>query len=564
MPAPGRTPGSVSIDESGVRIRSQKNGAPVQVVIDADGIRVEDGTKAPPPPPDDPAAVVIDRNGAVVIPPEAATDPAKVEQALESARREIESIVSDQVRRSVAHEVRTYRERSGDWMMSFALLLILTGIIVKVVLGGKKRAERRAQVATATAAEEGLKRQLVEAQLKTMQAQVEPHFLFNTLASVDYLIETDPATASKMQKNLIQYLRSALPQMREGSTTLGKEVQLCRAYLEILKFRMEDRLRYTVTIPQGLMSAQFPPMMLQSLVENSIKHGLEPKPEGGAVTISADIVDGRLRVTVADSGLGFAAASRPGTGVGLANVRERLSALYGGRARLVDRSQRSDRNHRHDRCAVQLRGECTAHSGCATSLTHNARMTRAIIADDERLMREQLRARLSEVWPDLQVVAEAKNGEEAVAAVRELAPDLAFLDIRMPGMTGIEAARAIGDACHVVFITAYNEYAVEAFEHGAVDYVLKPAERERLELTVARLKKTARATTERSARPADTAGAEARRSFGRCNRPVRPRPAAVDPGERRPATETDPGRRRAVLSRPMRSTRAYRPSRWRR
>jgi len=116
-------------------------------------------------------------------------------------------------------------------------------------------------------------------------------------------------------------------------------------------------------------------------------------------------------------------------------------------------------------------------------------MTRAIIADDERLMREQLRARLTEVWPDLQVVAEAKNGEEAVAAVRELAPDLAFLDIRMPGMTGIEAARAIGDACHVVFITAYNEYAVEAFEHGAVDYVLKPAERERLELTVARLKK---------------------------------------------------------------------------
>jgi len=116
-------------------------------------------------------------------------------------------------------------------------------------------------------------------------------------------------------------------------------------------------------------------------------------------------------------------------------------------------------------------------------------MPRAIIADDERLMREQLRSRLAEVWPDLEIVAEAKNGEEAVAAVRDLTPDLAFLDIQMPGMTGIEAARAIGDACHVVFITAYNEYAVEAFEQGAVDYVLKPAERERLELTVARLKK---------------------------------------------------------------------------
>ena len=115
-------------------------------------------------------------------------------------------------------------------------------------------------------------------------------------------------------------------------------------------------------------------------------------------------------------------------------------------------------------------------------------MPTAIIADDERLMREQLRARLTEVWPELQVLAEAKNGEEAVAAVHDHRPDLAFLDIRMPGMTGIEAARHIGDACHVVFITAYNEYAVDAFEHGAIDYVLKPAEPERLAITVARLK----------------------------------------------------------------------------
>jgi len=324
---------SVSIDENGLRILSQRNGKPVQVVIDSDGIRVEDAATAPPPV-EEPPTVVIERSGAVVIPPEVAADPDKIELALESARQEIENIVQDQVNRKVAREVHTYRERSGDWLMSFVFLMILTGIIVKVVLGGKKRAERRAQVATATAAEESLKRQLVEAQLKMMQAQVEPHFLFNTLASVDYLIETDPPTASKMQKNLIQYLRAALPQMREGSTTLGKEIQLCRSYLEILKFRMEDRLHYTVTVPQGLQSAQFPPMMLQSLIENSIKHGLEPKPEGGAITISADIVDGRLRVTVADTGLGFAAGSQPGTGVGLSNVRERLAALYGGRARL--------------------------------------------------------------------------------------------------------------------------------------------------------------------------------------------------------------------------------------
>jgi len=116
-------------------------------------------------------------------------------------------------------------------------------------------------------------------------------------------------------------------------------------------------------------------------------------------------------------------------------------------------------------------------------------MTTAVIADDERLMREQLRARLAEVWPDLEIVAEAKNGQEAIDAVRAHRPDLVFLDIRMPEKSGLEAAREIGEACHVVFITAYNEYAVEAFESGAVDYVLKPAERERLEVTVARLRK---------------------------------------------------------------------------
>jgi DNA-binding LytR/AlgR family response regulator len=116
-------------------------------------------------------------------------------------------------------------------------------------------------------------------------------------------------------------------------------------------------------------------------------------------------------------------------------------------------------------------------------------MTTAVLADDERLMREQLRARLAEVWPQLEIVAEAKNGQEAIEAVRTLHPDLVFLDIRMPEKNGLEAAREIGEACHVVFITAYNEYAVEAFESGAVDYVLKPAERERLELTVARLQK---------------------------------------------------------------------------
>lgn len=112
----------------------------------------------------------------------------------------------------------------------------------------------------------------------------------------------------------------------------------------------------------------------------------------------------------------------------------------------------------------------------------------AIIADDERLMRDQLRLRLGQVWPDLEIVGEAKNGEEAVELVRALKPDLTFLDIRMPGKTGMEAAREIGAQSNVVFVTAYDQYAVEAFERGAADYVLKPPEQERLQITVDRLK----------------------------------------------------------------------------
>jgi DNA-binding LytR/AlgR family response regulator len=115
-------------------------------------------------------------------------------------------------------------------------------------------------------------------------------------------------------------------------------------------------------------------------------------------------------------------------------------------------------------------------------------MPTAIIADDERLMRDQLRMRLQDAWPELQIVGEAKNGDEAVQLVGELKPDLTFLDIRMPGKTGMEAARDIGDRSLVVFVTAYDQYAVEAFERGAIDYILKPTEPDRLRLTVDRLK----------------------------------------------------------------------------
>lgn len=115
-------------------------------------------------------------------------------------------------------------------------------------------------------------------------------------------------------------------------------------------------------------------------------------------------------------------------------------------------------------------------------------MPTAIIADDERLMRDQLRMRLGQVWPELDIIGEAKNGDEAIELVDQLKPDFTFLDIRMPGKTGMEAASVIGNKSNIVFVTAYDAYAVEAFERGAIDYVLKPPEPERLQITVDRLK----------------------------------------------------------------------------
>ena len=212
--------------------------------------------------------------------------------------------------------------------------LIVVSIIIKVVAGGKRRAERTASEATKRAETEQLGRTVLEARMEALQAQIEPHFLFNTLASIDQLILTDPPRASKMQQSLIRYLRSAMPEMRDGGRpTLGQQISLCSAYLEIMAVRMEGRLQPAMNVPEGLKSAIFPSMMLQTLVENAIKHGLEPKPEGGRLEIGAEVVDGQLAVHVLDTGVGFMPNAE--AGVGLANVRERLQALYNGRAELI-------------------------------------------------------------------------------------------------------------------------------------------------------------------------------------------------------------------------------------
>lgn len=211
---------------------------------------------------------------------------------------------------------------------------IVLSLGLKVLAGGKRRAELEARDATTHADEEGLERRLVEARMAALQAQVEPHFLFNTLALIGQLIETDPPQAARIHQNLIDYLRATLPQMRaRGAGTLGRQIEMSRAYLAIMQARMRARLAVSIDVPDEMQSATFPVMMLQILIENAIKHGLEPKIAGGRIDIRASVDNQVLQVDVLDDGIGFNVHA--GDGLGLANVRERLRILYGNRAQLV-------------------------------------------------------------------------------------------------------------------------------------------------------------------------------------------------------------------------------------
>ncbi|MGM9513170.1 sensor histidine kinase [Roseateles sp. DB2] len=257
----------------------------------------------------------------------------QVQEELDKAQADLEKV---QEEASAGWHSRVRVIHWGEFLIDFSVLFVLASALIKATYKGRMQAEVKAAQATETAEAESLKRQVVEARMAAMQAQVEPHFLFNTLASIDHLIETDPPRASQMQRNLIALLRASMPTMREanaaGVRDLGRELAVIRPYLEILKVRMEDRLQTEIDVPDGLLSAEFPPMMIQSLVENAIKHGLEPKAEGGSLKVRAEVLHGKLAITVADTGLGFGRAATAGTGVGLANIRERLSLLYGGRA----------------------------------------------------------------------------------------------------------------------------------------------------------------------------------------------------------------------------------------
>jgi sensor histidine kinase YesM len=212
----------------------------------------------------------------------------------------------------------------------------LPAIVLAVIADMHQRALQTDAAAHAVErSHEQLGRDETEQQLALLQAQIEPHFLFNVLGNVRRLYRTQPQAGAIAIANLRRYLRAALPQLRSEHAQLADELDLVRAYLGLFQVRMGARLSFSVQAEQALHGIEFPPMLLITLVENAIKHGLEPKGRGGEVLVRAKRTGQCLEVVVLDDGLGFAAAPSDGTGVGLANVRRQLAARYGSQARLT-------------------------------------------------------------------------------------------------------------------------------------------------------------------------------------------------------------------------------------
>ena len=330
---------NILIDDTGIHFNPRNNKNRRSSATDAasepaDAAEADAQAKAVPPEPPEPPAAPAKPNYPVTT--NASGEEVHIElppQIGEELSNAIEEAVDD----AAEQKVSRYHQQASTWFKSFVSLLVLALFAMKALVGGKKRAEAETVTANEAAERESMQRQLSEAKMQMMQAQVEPHFLFNTLASVEHLIQVDPPRAAKMQRSLIQYLRAVLPQMRDNAliTNLGREADMVQAYLNLLKMRMEERLTVDFQIPDGLRSAAFPPMMLQSMVENAIKHGLEVKPEGGTLRIVAEVAHSKLRVTVTDDGLGFGVVPSDGTGLGLPTIRERLKLLHGDQGSLT-------------------------------------------------------------------------------------------------------------------------------------------------------------------------------------------------------------------------------------
>ena len=206
--------------------------------------------------------------------------------------------------------------------------LVVGPLLAMGALYRQRDTEARNQALSFELERSELERQALDARLRLLQAQVEPHFLFNTLANVRALVETGSPQAAPVLRSLIAYLRAAMPRLQGESTRLADETALVRAYLELMHLRMPDRLEYSVDLPPELDIVRFPPMALLTLVENAVRHGIDPGEEGGRIEVGGALEPGgRVRLWVSDTGVGMTQSM--GTGTGLRNLRERLTLFYG-------------------------------------------------------------------------------------------------------------------------------------------------------------------------------------------------------------------------------------------
>ncbi|WP_460885436.1 sensor histidine kinase [Pseudoduganella ginsengisoli] len=214
-------------------------------------------------------------------------------------------------------------------VVMLTLIALVFGLLFTAVALYLQRKERERQAERERLA---LERDLLDARLRLLQAQIEPHFLFNTLANVLVLVESGSAQAAPVLRHLIAYLRAAMPRLTDADATLDTELQLVRAYLELMRMRMPDRLQFAVTVDPALHQLRFPAMALLTLVENAVKHGIDPSMAGGKIEVGGKNDGGNVALWVEDSGVGISESAAPGTG--LANVKARLQACYGNSARL--------------------------------------------------------------------------------------------------------------------------------------------------------------------------------------------------------------------------------------
>jgi Histidine kinase/Histidine kinase-, DNA gyrase B-, and HSP90-like ATPase len=211
--------------------------------------------------------------------------------------------------------------------------LLLAPWVALAALVRQKDALARHQALAFDLERSELERQALDARLHRLQAQVAPHFLFNTLANVQALVDTGSPQASAVLRSLIAYLRAAVPRLHDPATTLGQELQLARAYLELMHMRMPDRLQFGLHADEAALALPCPPMTLLTLVENAVRHGIDPSEEGGRVDIHVQRREDRCVVRVSDTGVGMK-PTESGTGTGLSTLRERLRLSYGGDAEL--------------------------------------------------------------------------------------------------------------------------------------------------------------------------------------------------------------------------------------